>query len=84
MIKILLCEEQLAHKMFSHYAYGDPAPVYARYYDRHGNSGAPEKDAVSVFVTCQRPYGHIGPHMAVGFKPWGGTESLKGLLPERS
>lgn len=69
MEKFKLCGALKATKVFSHYAYGDTLPVYARFYDSDGKP-AEIQDAVNVFVSCQREYDHEGMHLALTSDPW--------------
>lgn len=64
-----ICEALRETRVFSHYAYGDPLPVYAMYFDGEGKSVSIDEAAV-VYVNCQREAGHAGKHLARGVAPW--------------
>ena len=64
-----LCGALKPTHVFSHHAYGDPLPVYARYFDSDGNT-VEIRDAAVVYVRCSRECGHPGVHLAHGWKPW--------------
>ncbi len=64
-----LCPALKETHLFSHYAYGDPLPFYARYY---GGDGKPTwiEEAATIYVRCQREVRHSGMHLARGVSPW--------------
>lgn len=64
MTLIKRCKAVSAQKVFSHYAYGDPLPVYARYVSENGAVPIDDPDAITVWVRCQREAGHTGMHLA--------------------
>lgn len=64
------CESRLATKVFSHYAYGDMLPVYARYIGEGTPTRIDAPDAITVYVRCERPAGHEGKHLAHGTTGW--------------
>ncbi len=62
------CDARRETLVFSHYAYGDPQPVYARF---HGEEGpTTEGEAITVYARCEREAGHSGLHLARGMQPW--------------
>ena len=64
-----LCDKQHEAHVFTHYAYGDPLPCYARYVGETGNDTS-IKDALIVYVSCQREKDHSGKHLAYKFGAW--------------
>lgn len=68
MSDFIQCEERFARKVFSHYAYGDPMPVYARYYGE--DDPVVGEYAITVYVRCEREAGHPGKHLATQAGPW--------------
>ncbi len=64
-----LCGAMKKTYIFSHYAYGDPLPIWARYFD---SAGEPVgiKDAAPVYIRCQREAEHPGKHLALDMEPW--------------
>lgn len=64
-----ICKTVKPAYSFSHYAYGDPMPIWARYYASNGET-VEKKDAAVLYVRCQREDDHEGMHMAIGQEPW--------------
>ena len=64
-----LCGAQHEARVFTHYAYGDPLPVYARFVGEDSND-AGESEALIIYVTCQREADHAGRHLAYKFGAW--------------
>jgi len=66
-----LCGALRPQRVFSHYAYGDPLPVYARYIsegDEAAEVGSPE--VITIYVACQREAGHAGKHLSTANRGW--------------
>lgn len=62
------CEARLPTEVFSHYEYGDPLPVYARYIAEGDPTVSTE--AIVVYARCEREAGHEGKHLARGTAGW--------------
>lgn len=60
---IELCGAQHPTHVFSHYAYGDPQPVYARFVGEESND-VREADAITIYEACLREAGHPGRHLS--------------------
>lgn len=63
-----LCGALMSTKVFHHYPYGDPLPAYARYVGE--DSPVEKRDAITVYVRCEREAGHPGKHLARGTTGW--------------
>lgn len=63
-----LCGELMPTQVFSHYEYGDPLPTYARYVGE--DRPVEKKDAITVYVACEREAGHPGIHLARWTTGW--------------
>lgn len=62
------CESRYPTEVFSHYAYGDPLPVYARFIAE--GDPTPRHEAITVYARCEREAGHEGKHLARATNGW--------------
>lgn len=67
--RIKLCGALLPQHVFSHYAYGDPLPIYARFIS-DAEEATRADDAITIYVACQREAGHSGKHLASANRGW--------------
>lgn len=79
MKRFTQCKSRLATKVFSHYAYGDPLPIYARFVGEDDLSVA-ENDpgAITIYIRCEREDGHSGKHLARGTSGWMDADAANG------
>jgi len=68
MVEIEFCRAARPSAVFDHYEFGDPQPRFARWV---GEDGPTElREAITVYVRCEREAGHSGPHLARGGGTW--------------
>lgn len=73
------CESRMASRVFSHYAYGDPLPVYARYIGENDDVAANDPEIITVYVRCEREAGHAGKHLARSTAGWTDEQALASM-----
>ncbi len=64
----VLCGALHPQQVYSHHAYGELLPAYARFVGE--DEPVPRDKAITIYVACQREAGHSGKHLSAANKGW--------------